>query len=70
MSRRLTKKDPVMSLWLSGANKVAGTSLGLWRAAARQQQSAMFRAAGELSASYWNKALKTLSPGKRRNRGK
>ena len=66
MSRRPTKKNPFMSLWLSGANKVAGTGLGLWRATARQQRSAMFRAAGELSASYWNEALKTLSPGKRR----
>ena len=70
MSRRPTKKNPFMSLWLSGANKVAGTGLGLWRAAARRQRSAMFRAAGELSASYWNEALKTLSPGKRRNSGK
>jgi len=70
MSRRSTKKNPLMSLWLSGANKVAGAGLGLWRAAARQQRSAIFRAAGELSASYWNEALKTLSPGKRRNSGK
>src|SRR5271165_2232042 len=70
MPRRPTKKNPFMSLWLSGANKVAGTGLGLWRAAARRQRSAMFRAADELSASYWNEALKTLFPGKRRNSGK
>src|SRR5208337_2264638 len=70
MSHRPTKKNPFMSLWLSGANKVAGTGLGLWRAAARRQRSAMFRAADELSASYWNKALKTLSRRKRRNSGK
>jgi hypothetical protein len=70
MSRPPTKKNPFMSIWLSGANKVAGTSLGLWRAAARQQQSAIVRAAGELSTAYWNEALKTMSPRKRRNSGK
>ena len=68
MSRRPTKKNPFMSLWLSGANKVAGTGMGLWRAAARQQRAAAFRAVAEQSASYWNEALKTLSPRKRRNR--
>jgi hypothetical protein len=67
---RRPSKNPFMSLWLSGANKVAGTTLGLWRAAASQQQSAMARAAGKQSASYWNQALKTLSPRKRRKSGK
>ena len=66
MSRRPTKKNPFMSLWLSGANKVAGTGTGLWRAAARRQGAAAFRAASEFSASYWSEALKTLSPRKRR----
>jgi hypothetical protein len=68
VSRHPTRKNPFMSLWLSGTNKVAGTGMGLWRAAARQQHSAVFRAAGELSASYWKEALKTLSRRKRRKR--
>jgi hypothetical protein len=33
-------KNPWMSLWLSAANKAAGTARGLWMAEARRQQQA------------------------------
>ena len=33
-------KNPWMSLWLSGANKAAGTARGLWMAEAQRQQQA------------------------------
>jgi hypothetical protein len=33
-------KNPWMSLWLSAANKAAGTARGLWIAEARRQQQA------------------------------
>ena len=70
MSRRSTKKNPFMSFLAERRQQGRRDRPGPLAPAARQQRSAMFRAAGELSASYWNEALKTLSPGKRRNSGK
>jgi hypothetical protein len=68
--RYLTKKNPFMSLWLSGANKVAGTGRGLWQAAARKQQTAMIHEAGKMATNFWTSALKTPSKPKRRKSGK
>jgi hypothetical protein len=59
MSNPFTKKNPFLSLWLSGANKVAGTGRGLWQAAARKQQAAAIREAGKMTTSFWTGALKT-----------
>ena len=70
MSNPFTKKNPLMSLWLSGANKVVGTSRGLWQAAARKQQSQMIRDAGKMATSFWTGALKTPSSRKRGKSGK
>lgn len=36
-------KNPWMSLWLSAANKAAGTARGLWMAEAQRQQRAFAR---------------------------
>jgi hypothetical protein len=68
--RRLTTKNPFMSLWLSGANKIAGTGRGLWQAAARQQQAAMIREAGKMATNFWTAALKSPPKPKRRKSGK
>jgi hypothetical protein len=66
MSNPFTKKNPFMSMWLSGANRIAGTGRGLWQAAARKQQAAMIREAGKNATSFWTGALKTPSSNKRR----
>jgi hypothetical protein len=68
--RRLTTNNPFMSLWLSGANKVAGAGRGLLQAAARKQQPAMIREAGKMATSFWTTALKTPTKPKRRKSGK
>lgn len=68
--RHLTKKNPFMSLWLSGANKVAGTGRGLFQAAARKQQTAMINEAGKMAADFWTTALNTPAKPKRRKSGK
>ena len=70
MSNPFTKKNPFMSMWLSGANKVAGKGRSLWQAAARQQQSAMIREAGKMATSFWTGAIKTTASRKRRKTGK
>lgn len=62
----MSRRNPFMSLWLSAANRVAGTGRGLLTAAVRRQQTAatarLFKAAsGGLAAA----------PGKQpRRRGK
>jgi len=38
-------KNPWMSLWLSAANRAAGTARGHWMAEAQRQQAAATRAA-------------------------
>ena len=64
------KKNPMMSLWLSGAHaaagKILGPTRGLMTAAARQQQKAMLRDAEKMAAAFWSSALTPLSPPKRR----
>jgi hypothetical protein len=65
MSNPLTKKNPFLSLWLSGANRVAGTGRGLWLAAARRQQTAAVNKTTSLMVSFWSDALKGPSTGKR-----
>lgn len=52
--RRVTK-NPFMSLWLSAANRVAGTGMGLWAAAAKRQQAAMTRQA---ISDFWKSGTK------------
>jgi hypothetical protein len=37
-------KNPWMSLWLSSANRAAGTARGTWMAEARRQQNALLKA--------------------------
>ena len=70
MSNPLLKKNPWMSLWLSGANKVAGTGRGMWQAAARQQQNAMIREAQKMATSFWTGALKPKTVKKTKKSGK
>lgn len=70
MSNPLLKKNPFMSLWLSGANKVAGTGRGMWQAAARQQQNAMIRDAQKMATSFWAGALKAKPVRKSRKSAK
>lgn len=33
-------KNPFMSMWLSAANRAAGTARGMWSAEAKRQQTA------------------------------
>ena len=70
MPKRPTRKNPFMSLWLSGANKVANTGRGLWQAAARKQQTEMMREANKAATSFWTGPLKTPSSRKRGKSGK
>ncbi|MFO1208604.1 MAG: hypothetical protein U1E40_05190 [Amaricoccus sp.] len=43
-------KNPWMSLWLSAANRAAGTARGYWLAEAERQRQALVRQA---TRSFW-----------------
>jgi hypothetical protein len=50
-----TKKNPVLSMWLSGANAVAGRARGAGSAEAKRQQASLAKQA----ASFWSGAWLT-----------
>jgi hypothetical protein len=52
-----TKKNPFMSMWLSGANRVVGSARGQVKAAAKRQV-----------VDFWTSALTPPKPKKRRTR--
>jgi hypothetical protein len=68
MSNPWLKKNPFMSAWLSGANKVAHTARGRVAAEAkRQSATAMTRASNEM-LSAWTDALTGGTGPKRKRR--
>lgn len=59
MSNPFFKKNPLMSLWLSGAYSVIGKSRAATQAAARRQQKRAI-------AGFWSGLFSRPSTGKRR----
>ena len=53
MANPWTKKNPLMSLWLSGANAVAGKARSAGTAEAKRQQTSLARQA----ARFWSGGL-------------
>ncbi len=53
MTNPWTKKNPFMSLWLSGANRLAGRARGQAKAATIKQQSAWTRQAVSFGTNTW-----------------
>jgi hypothetical protein len=58
MKNPWTKKNPFMSMWLSGANTVANRARGHAAAAAKRQGSAAARQAARSWTSAWLSAFK------------
>lgn len=68
MANPWTKKNPTLSLILSGTNAWAGAARGVLTREARRQQAAAVGAGAKRLASLWASALKPPSPGS--NKGK
>lgn len=51
------KSNPFLSLWLSGANAMAGAARGAWMAEARRQQTAMIAEASRQMMEFWSGAM-------------
>ncbi len=56
-------KNPFMSMWLSAANRAAGTARGMWMAEAKKQQTAAVKKMSKPPASNANRG-KSASKGR------
>ena len=66
MSNPWTKKNPFMSMWLSGANSIAGSARSRMTADGKRQAASMMTAGANEVANFWRNALTT--PSKKRKR--
>ena len=62
------KKNPFMSMWLSGANAVAGSARSLATAEGKRQATAMRTQGAKQIADFWTGALAAPAPAPRKKR--
>ncbi len=62
------KKNPFLSIWLSGANRVFATGGGIVKAAVRRQQTAARNEVNKTMMSFWMPVTKPPVLRKRRKR--
>ena len=62
------KKNPLMSMWLSGANRVAGSMRGHATAQAKRNATTVAKAATAETLRLWTSALTGAKPARKRKR--
>jgi hypothetical protein len=73
MANPWTRKNPVLSMMLSGANAWAGAARGIMTGQIKRQQAAATRQGAKQVADFWSAALtggapkKSKTPKKRRS---
>ena len=60
------RKNPFMSLWLSAANRLAGTGRGLLTAAFKRQQRATATEAAKTTQDFWRATSGTSTQRRRK----
>jgi hypothetical protein len=68
MKNPWTKKNPFMSMWLSGANAVAGSVRGHATAAAKRETATAVRRGNKQVADFWTSALTPPKPARKKKR--
>ena len=68
MSNPWMKKNPFMSMWLSGANRIAGTIRGHASAQVKRQVNAAMTEAASAGRGIWSNAQKAAMTGTRAKR--
>ncbi|MDR5754270.1 MULTISPECIES: hypothetical protein [unclassified Caballeronia] len=68
MKNPWTKKNPLMSMWLSGANAAAGSARGHASAAAKRQASTAVRRGNKQIADFWTAAFTPPKPARKKRR--
>jgi hypothetical protein len=62
------KKNPLLSMWLSGANAVAGSARNRATAEAKRQAATMMTNGAKQIAHFWSIALMAPAPPKKKKR--
>jgi hypothetical protein len=70
VSNPFLKKNPWLSMWLSGANTALSAGRAQWEAVARQQQAAVMREANKAITEFWSEALNPPAPHKGEKKSK
>jgi hypothetical protein len=68
MKNPWTKKNPFLSMWLSGANAVAGAARSRATAQAKRQAASMMTQGAKHVTDFWTGALIAPPPSKRRRK--
>lgn len=68
MKNSWLKKNPLMSMWLSGANAVAGKARRRIMAESKRQGSAMMTRSLKQANDFWSGMLLAKPPAKRRKK--
>jgi hypothetical protein len=68
MKNPWTKKNPLMSIWLSGANAVAGRVRGRASAEGKRQAATMMTKSAKQIVNFWSSALTPPSTRKKKKR--
>jgi hypothetical protein len=66
MANPWTKRNPLLSMWLSGANALAGRARGAGAAEAKRQRTSSAKQAAHLWSGAWLAGTKPKSKAKRR----
>ena len=66
MANPWTKKNPFLSMWLSGANALAGRARSAGAAAAKRQQTSLAKQMARLWSGAWLADTKPKAKSKRR----
>jgi hypothetical protein len=66
MAKPWTKKNPLLSMMLSGANAWVGAARGIMTAQGKRQQSAAMREGAKQVTGFWTEALTGTAPEKRK----
>lgn len=68
MGNPWTKKNPLLSLWLSGAHAVLGAARGRASAEGKRRATAAVTQATRQATSFWTGAAPAPAPRKRKKR--
>ena len=68
MANPWTKKNPLLSMMLSGTNAWAGAACGTMTAQGKRQQSSVMREGAKRVTAFWTEAVTGAAPKKRKKR--
>ena len=68
MKNPWTKKNPLLSMWLSGANAITGAARGHATAAMKRQARTAMTRGMKQATDFWTNVLMPVSPKKKRKR--